>query len=183
LNQLKEELFSLESQKISGVLSREEYEEAIEILQDRMKRVLFPRQHRENTIDLPTEDRVAELFQTWQQGGKEGLRKAYQKEGGEVTPAVSDSLRGTSGGLMGRALSSVCMAFCGVIGVLILFNVCTQLPGVLLRATKTGTYDAAFWESIVVDLIGAAFATAFLTGAFFLRRHLKTIDAKVEDSN
>jgi len=80
---------------------------------------------------------------------------------------------------MGRALSSVCMAFCGVIGVLILFNVCTQLPGVLLRATKTGTYDAAFWESIVADLTGAAFATTFLTGAFFLRRRLKTIDARV----
>ena len=33
-----------------------------------------------NRIDLPTEDRVTGLFQAWQQGGKEGLRKAYQKE-------------------------------------------------------------------------------------------------------
>jgi len=81
---------------------------------------------------------------------------------------------------MGRGLSSVCMAFCGVIGVLILFNVCTQLPGVLLRAAKAGTYNAVFWESIVADLIGAAFATAFLAGAFFIRRHLKTIDSKIE---
>jgi hypothetical protein len=32
----------------------------------------------------------------------------------------------------------------------------------------------------VADLIGAAFATAFLTGAFFIRRYLKTIDARVE---
>lgn len=39
-----------------------------------------PLQHREDAIDLPTEDRVTELFQSWQQGGKEGLRKAYQKE-------------------------------------------------------------------------------------------------------
>ena len=47
---------------------------------DKLHKVLFPRQHRENTIDLPTEDKVTELFQAWQQGGKEGLRKAYQKE-------------------------------------------------------------------------------------------------------
>jgi hypothetical protein len=40
----------------------------------------YPRRHRENANDLPTEDRVTELFQEWQQGGKEGLRKAYQKE-------------------------------------------------------------------------------------------------------
>ena len=31
-------------------------------------------------LDLPTEDKVTELFQAWQQGGKEGLRKAYQEE-------------------------------------------------------------------------------------------------------
>lgn len=41
---------------------------------------LFPSQHLENADDLPTEDRVTELFQAWQQGGKEELRKAYQKE-------------------------------------------------------------------------------------------------------
>jgi hypothetical protein len=48
---------------------------------DKLRKVLFPRQQRENTIDdLPTEDRVTELFQAWQQGGKEGLRKVYQSE-------------------------------------------------------------------------------------------------------
>jgi hypothetical protein len=52
---------------------------------------------------------------------------------------------------------------------LILFNVCVQTPGLLLRAAKTGTYDDAFWASIVGDLIGAAFAAAFLIGAFLLR--------------
>lgn len=30
---------------------------------------------REHNRFLPTEDRVTELFQAWQQGGKEGLRK------------------------------------------------------------------------------------------------------------
>ncbi len=83
---------------------------------------------------------------------------------------------------MGRVLSSVCMALCGIIGVLILFNVCVQAPGVLLRATKAGTYDAAFVASIVVYLIGAVIGIAFLTGAFFIRRHLKTLDAKLEES-
>jgi hypothetical protein len=47
---------------------------------NKLHKVLFPRQHRENTIDLPTEDRVTELFQAWQQGGKEELRKVYQPE-------------------------------------------------------------------------------------------------------
>jgi hypothetical protein len=42
--------------------------------------VPLPRQQRENAADLPAEDRVTELFQAWQQGGKEGLRKAHQKE-------------------------------------------------------------------------------------------------------
>jgi len=46
----------------------------------KLRKVLFPRQHREDTIDLPAEDRVTELFQAWQQGGKEGLRKVYQSE-------------------------------------------------------------------------------------------------------
>lgn len=35
---------------------------------------------RSRSIDLPTESRVADLYQAWQQGGKEGLRKAYQPE-------------------------------------------------------------------------------------------------------
>jgi hypothetical protein len=42
--------------------------------------VPYPRQHQEDAGDLPTEDRVTELFQEWQQGGREGLGKAYQKE-------------------------------------------------------------------------------------------------------
>jgi hypothetical protein len=46
---------------------------------DKLRKFLFPRQHRESAIDLPTEDRVTELYQAWQQGGKVGLRKAYQK--------------------------------------------------------------------------------------------------------
>ena len=45
-----------------------------------MQKVLFPRQRRESIIDLPTEDRMTALFQAWQQGGKEGLSKAYQPE-------------------------------------------------------------------------------------------------------
>jgi hypothetical protein len=49
-------------------------------LLNKLRKVLFPRQHRENTIDLPTEDRVTKLFQAWQRGGKEGLRKVYQPE-------------------------------------------------------------------------------------------------------
>jgi|GEM_PF-3595912 len=47
---------------------------------DKLHKVLFPCKHREDTIDLPAEDRVTELFQAWQQGGKEGLRKVYQSE-------------------------------------------------------------------------------------------------------
>jgi hypothetical protein len=45
-----------------------------------MHKVLFRRQHRESTIDLPTADRVINLYEAWQQGGKEGLLKAYQPE-------------------------------------------------------------------------------------------------------
>jgi hypothetical protein len=77
---------------------------------------------------------------------------------------------------MGRAFSSLSMAFCGIIGVLLLFNVCTQIPGVLARATKAGGYDAAWM--IAPDLIGAIIGAALLTGAFFFRRRLKASDAK-----
>lgn len=82
---------------------------------------------------------------------------------------------------MNRALSSVCMAFCSIVGILILFNVCIQLSGALLRAIKTGTYNAAFWETIAVDLIMAPVAAALVTVAFRLRHHLRALDAKVED--
>ena len=58
---------------------------------ERLHKVLFPRQHQESTIDLPTEDRVTDLYQAWQQGGKEGLRKAYQKEDEKQLPKDRDS--------------------------------------------------------------------------------------------
>ncbi len=82
---------------------------------------------------------------------------------------------------MDRAFSSVCMAFCSIVGVLILFNICTQLPGLLLHAVKTGNYDALFWEKIVASLILAPIAAALVAAAFRLRHHLRALDAKVED--
>lgn len=50
------------------------------MLLDRLYRILFQRRYQKQTIDVPTEDRVTTLFQAWQQGGKEGLRKVYQNE-------------------------------------------------------------------------------------------------------
>jgi hypothetical protein len=47
---------------------------------DQLRKFLLPRQHPESAIDLPTEDKITELFQAWQKGGKEGLRKVYQPE-------------------------------------------------------------------------------------------------------
>jgi hypothetical protein len=73
------------------------------------------------------------------------------------------------------------MAFCSIVGVLILFNICTQLPGVLLRAAKFRTYNAAFWETIAVDLIMASIAAALVAAAFRLRHHLRALDAKIEN--
>jgi len=58
---------------------------------EKLRKVLFPRQHQESTIDLPTEDRVTDLYQAWQQGGKEGLRKAYQKEDEKQLPKDRNS--------------------------------------------------------------------------------------------
>ncbi len=46
----------------------------------KLRTSLFPRRHEENKSDLTTEDRVRDLYQAWQQGGKEGLRKVYQKK-------------------------------------------------------------------------------------------------------
>ena len=82
---------------------------------------------------------------------------------------------------MGRTFSSVCMAFCGIVGVFLLFNVCILAPGVLLRAAKTGA-NAAFWEAIVAYFIGAVIAIALLAVALFIRRRLKALDAKVEEA-
>jgi hypothetical protein len=60
---------------------------------DKLRKVLFPRQHWENTIDLPTEGKrvteepmtgwatdqqIEECFKAWQEGGKEGLLKMYK---------------------------------------------------------------------------------------------------------
>lgn len=83
---------------------------------------------------------------------------------------------------MGRAFSSVCMAFCGIVGVLILFNVCVRAPGVLSRAAKTGAYDAAFWAIVAAELIGAVIAIGLIAVAFLIRRHLKALDAKIEEA-
>jgi hypothetical protein len=57
----------------------------------KLRKALIPLQHREITTDLPAEDRVTELYQAWQQGGKEGLRKAYQKEDEKQLPKDRNS--------------------------------------------------------------------------------------------
>jgi hypothetical protein len=61
---------------------------------DKLRKVLFPRQHRESTIDLPTEGKrvteepmagwatdqqIEECFKAWQEGGREGLLKMYKE--------------------------------------------------------------------------------------------------------
>lgn len=84
---------------------------------------------------------------------------------------------------MGRAFSSVRMAFEGIVGVLILFNVCTKTPAPLLRAVETGTYDAAFWETLLPGLVMALIAAALLADAFRLRRRLAALDARIEETS
>jgi len=73
------------------------------------------------------------------------------------------------------------MAFEGIIGVLILFNVCTKASAMFLRAAKAGSYDATFWEAIVADLVMALIAIALVADAFRVRRHLRALDAKIEE--
>ena len=80
---------------------------------------------------------------------------------------------------MNRAALSTCMALASIAGVLILFNVCSQIPGVLLTV-RSGSYDDAFWGAVGADVIGALIGAALVTGAFYIRRHLKALDAKIE---
>lgn len=76
---------------------------------------------------------------------------------------------------MGRALSSFCMALCGIIGVLILFNVSTSAIGLLLHPGAHGD----LLVTVFVHAAGALVAAAFLAGAFALRRRLNRLDAKI----
>jgi hypothetical protein len=74
------------------------------------------------------------------------------------------------------------MAFCGIIGVLIFLNVCIQAPGVLLHTAELGTWDAAFWEATLAYLVMTPIAIGLIAVAFRIRRHLRALDAKVEES-
>jgi hypothetical protein len=78
---------------------------------DKLCNVLFPRQHRENTIDLPTEGKrvteepmtgwatdqqIEECFNAYQQGGRtaesvQGAQSSGQEKEGEVTPEGSQN--------------------------------------------------------------------------------------------
>lgn len=80
---------------------------------------------------------------------------------------------------MRRTLSSICMAFCGILGALILAYVCMTALGSLILPPNRGS---EVWVVVVVWVIGAGIGVALLTAAFSLRRHLRTLDAKVEGS-
>jgi nitrate reductase gamma subunit len=80
---------------------------------------------------------------------------------------------------MGRAFSSVCMAVCGIVGVLMLLNACLMAPSIFLRVTQAETV----WDTVGTlagYLLGAAIGAAFFTGAILLRRRIKRLDARIE---
>lgn len=78
---------------------------------------------------------------------------------------------------MNRIFSSIGMAFCAIIGVLILFNACTSLVGLVLHPAGRA--------NVTYTLIAAAVMIPIASGLLFLavrlRRRLRLLDAQADD--
>ena len=72
---------------------------------------------------------------------------------------------------MNRTLISICMALCGISGVLIAFNVCISVIGGLRNPALSLTF---------AHIVGAVVAIGLIAGALALRRRLEALDARVE---
>jgi low affinity Fe/Cu permease len=79
-----------------------------------------------------------------------------------------------------RIFSSIALAFCSVIGVLLLLNACMSIVGLALHPLAHRT-DALL--TIVVAVGVAAFASVLLAAAVRLRKRLQALDAKVDEPN
>lgn len=80
---------------------------------------------------------------------------------------------------MNRIFSSIAMAFCSIIGILLLINVCTSLVGLALRP--------AAHASAIYTLIAAAITIPIASGLLFLavrlRRRLRLLEAEADDQS
>jgi len=76
---------------------------------------------------------------------------------------------------MNRVFSTLCMAFCSILGIFILFNVASTILVGGLRSIVSGPPGSAI-GIVVMILIGIGLVAVALR----FRRRLKTLDAGVE---
>jgi hypothetical protein len=76
---------------------------------------------------------------------------------------------------MNRVFSSLCMAFCSILGIFILFNVASSVLVGGLRSIVSGPPGSAIGKGL-----GTLIGIGLVAVALRFRRRLKTLDAGVE---